>query len=81
MFFVPTFNSETDTHLNYIGGKLYYSNSSSGFTEFPYIDLSFQTYVNALPAHNTLRFDGIDDYVDLPNESNFDFLAFGKRLS
>jgi Concanavalin A-like lectin/glucanases superfamily/Secretion system C-terminal sorting domain/Ig-like domain CHU_C associated len=51
---------------SYSGGSIYNGNS-------PFVpsDLYFKTFVTVPATH--LNFDGVNDFIALPNESNFDF--------
>ncbi|NJM79054.1 MAG: LamG domain-containing protein [Flavobacterium sp.] len=62
-----------DTYTN---GEAYLSTGGGTFSSVSNTDLRFKTYVNPsvtpTPASN-LNFDGIDDYVVLPNQNDFNF--------
>ncbi len=57
----------------YANGGLYFSNGSTGL--YNSYDLWFKTFVTLSTPATHLNFDGVNDRVELSNESNFDFTS------
>ena len=60
-------------NASYSGGTFYY-NDGNTITNPSWDDLWFKTFVSPSTPATHLNFDGINDRIELANESNFDFI-------